>query len=209
MVASAVAVAAGAWTVDAGRRTSSRHSGAATGRIDGWRSGAAGHVPAGGGVVDAAISLLLDADGGHGAGVGRLLRELALGGVDVLLPAEHVVVAELEDVGRDVRALAVALAQVHVHVDLGHRVLLSAMRSASSSGMASATCRVFAEVSGWSPGPERSTSHSSTVLRSRPMPSISTSTTSPGSIGRELAGVPLSTTSPGSRVISRHRSASW
>src|SRR4051812_22532399 len=195
MVASAVAVAAGAWTVDAGRRTSSRHSGAATGRIDGWRSGAAGHVPAGGGVVDAAISLLLDADGRHGAGVGRLLREVALGGVDVLLPAQHVVVAQLEDVGRDVRALAVALAQVHVHVDLGHRVLLSlsTMRSASSSGTASATCSVFAEVSGCSPGPVRSTSQSSIVFSRRPMPSISTATVSPASMGREWAGVPVST----------------
>src|SRR5690242_14163029 len=88
-----------------------------------------------------AARLVLDADRGHRADVGRLLRELALGRVDVLLPAQHVVVAELEDVGGDVRALAVALAQVHVHVDLGHRVLLSlsAMRSASSSGTASAT----------------------------------------------------------------------
>ena len=55
-------------------------------------------------------------------------------------------------VRRDVDALAVALAQVHVDVDLGHVRLLSAMRSASSSGTASATCSVFADVAGWSPG---------------------------------------------------------
>src|SRR5919107_1814403 len=91
--------------------------------------------------IGAPTGSALDADGGHRAGVGRLLRQLALRGVDVLLPAEHVVVAELEQVGRDVRALAVALAQVHVDMDLRHRVLLPlrAMRSASSSGIASAT----------------------------------------------------------------------
>src|SRR5919107_3535686 len=114
-------------------------------------------------VVESAICSVLDADGGHGAGVGRLLGDVALGGVDLLLPAQDVVVAQLEDVGRHVRALAVALAEVHVHMDLGHRGLLSlsTMRSASSSGTASATCNVFADVSGCSPGPVRSTSHAS------------------------------------------------
>src|SRR4051794_41534839 len=92
---------------------------------------------------------VLDADGQHRAGVGGLLGQLALGRIDVLAPAQDVVVAELEDVGRDVDALAVALAQVHVDVDFGHRAALSwTMRSASASGIASATCRVCAEVSG-------------------------------------------------------------
>src|SRR5215210_3885115 len=81
--------------------------------------------------------------------------------------------------------------------------------SASSSGTARATCSVLAEVSGCSPGPDRSTSHSSTVFVRRPIPSISTSTTSPGSIGLEFAGVPVKTTSPGSSVMRRHRSANW
>src|SRR5215217_4820036 len=116
---------------------------------------------------------VLDRDRQHRTDVGRLERLVAQRGVDVLLPAQHVVVPELEDLGRDVRALAVALAQVHVDVDLGHDVLLSTMRSASSSGMASATCKVLAETAGWSPGPERSTSHSAIVFVSRPMPSNS------------------------------------
>src|SRR4051812_37638239 len=90
-----------------------------------------------------------DPDGQHRAGVRGLLGQLALGGVDVLAPAQDVVVAELEDVRRDVDALAVALAQVHIDVDFGHRAALSCTwRSASSSGIASATCRVWAEVSG-------------------------------------------------------------
>src|SRR5689334_5737885 len=89
------------------------------------------------------------ADREHRAGVGGLLGDLALVVGDLLAPAQDVVVAELEDVGRDVHALAVALAQVHIDVDSGHRAVLSStMRSASSSGIASATCRVCAEVSG-------------------------------------------------------------
>src|SRR5829696_3869494 len=88
-----------------------------------------------------------------------------------------------------------------------HPLPTETILSASSSGTASATCNVFAEVSGCSPGPDRSTSHSSTVFVRRPMP-ISTSTVSPGSIGLEFAGVPVRTTSPGSSVIRRHRSAS-
>src|SRR4051812_8680812 len=91
---------------------------------------------------------VLDGDRQHRADVGRLERLVAQGVVDVLLPAQHVVVAELEDLGCDVSALAVALAQVHVDMDLGHDVLLSTMRSASASGMASATCNVFAETAG-------------------------------------------------------------
>src|SRR5215213_2125083 len=83
------------------------------------------------------------------------------------------------------------------------------IRSASSSGTASATCNVLAEVLGCSPGPERSTSHSSTVLLSRPIPSISTSTKSPDCMALQLAGVPVRSTSPGSGVIRRHKSASW
>src|SRR5215470_3418522 len=63
--------------------------------------------------------------------------------IDLLFPAQDVVVAEIEDVVGHVDALAVALAQVHVNDDAGHRALLSStMRSASSSGMASATCSV-------------------------------------------------------------------
>ena len=69
--------------------------------------------------------------------------------------------------------------------------------------------RVAAETWICSPGPARSTSHSSIVFVSRPSPEISTSTTSPGPIGREFAGVPVRITSPGSSVISRQRSASW
>ena len=103
-----------------------------------------------------------------------------------------------------------AQADVVDAAEAGSRRLPSAtIRSASSSGIASATWSVFAETCSCSPGPARSTSHSSTVFSSRPRPSISTSTTSPGSIGRELAGVPVRITSPGSSVISRQRSASW
>src|SRR6185312_14664590 len=80
--------------------------------------------------------------------------------------------------------------------------------SASSSGIAVATCSVCADTCGCSPGPARSTSQSTTRFSSRPRPDTSTATVSPGSIGRELAGVPLRTTSPGSRVIRRFRSAS-
>src|SRR5262245_1213492 len=149
-----------------------------------------------------------DADRHHRAGVDRRLDRLAPLLRDVLLPDEHVVVAEVEHVGRRDDALAVALTEVHVHVDL-HVLLLSAMRSASSSGMASATWRVLAETAICSPAAVRSTSQSTTVFSRRPRPLISTATASPGSIGRELAGVPDRTTSPGSSVISRHRSASW
>ena len=54
------------------------------------------------------------------------------------------------------------------------------IRSASSSGIASATWSVCAETCICSPGPARSTSHSSIVFVRRPIPEISTSTTSPG-----------------------------
>src|SRR5215211_3461072 len=157
-----------------------------------------------------AMRSTLEADREHRADVNGLLELRALGRVDLLLPLEDVVVAELEHVGRREDALAVALAEVHVDVDL-HAVVRSsaAMRSASSSGMASATCRVLAEVAGCSPGPERSMSQSTTVFSTRPRPEISTATTSPGAIGREFAGVPVNTTSPGLSVISRLRSASW
>src|SRR5436190_6961283 len=67
--------------------------------------------------------LALDADRHHGTGVDRHLDVGAPALVDVLLPAQHVVVAELEDVGRREDALAVALAQVHVDVDLHAGVL--------------------------------------------------------------------------------------
>src|SRR5215468_11800699 len=99
---------------------------------------------------------VLDADRHHRAGIGRLARGVGARRVDLLLPAQHVVVAELEDVVGHIHALAVALAQVHVDDDAGHRGLLSStMRSASSSGMASATCSVCAEVAGCSPTPDR------------------------------------------------------
>src|SRR3954471_18228623 len=92
---------------------------------------------------------VLDADCQHRAGVRGLFGQLALTQIDVLAPAQDVVIAELEDVGRDVHALPVALAEVHVDVDLGHRAALSwTTRSASDSGIASATCRVCADVSG-------------------------------------------------------------
>jgi hypothetical protein len=46
-----------AWsrTVDAGRRTTSRHSDGVTGRIGGWRSGAAGRLQAAAPVVESTI----------------------------------------------------------------------------------------------------------------------------------------------------------
>src|SRR5918997_6412948 len=160
-----------------------------------------------------AIGSALEPDRQHRAHVHGLLDLLALALVDLLFPLEDVVVAELEHVGRREDALAVALAEVHVDVDLdrAHVVVLpcDARRSASSSGMASATCSVLGETWSCSPGPARSTSQLTTVLVSRPRPSISTSTTSPGSLGRELAGVPVRITSPGSSVITRERSASW
>src|SRR5688500_15737477 len=160
-----------------------------------------------------AMGSALQPDRQHRAHVHGLLELCALGLVDLVLPLEDVVVAELEHVGRREDALAVALAEVHVDVDLdrAHAVVLPwvARRSASSSGMASATCSVLGEIWSCSPGPVRSTSQSTTVFVRRPRPSISTSTTSPGSIGRLLAGVPVSTTSPGSSVMTRDRSASW
>src|SRR5579875_1472351 len=156
---------------------------------------------------------VLDPDRHHRADVDRLLDLGALGLVDLLLPGEDVVVAELEHLGRGEHALTVALAEVHVDMDL-HRVgsCSLTMRSASSSGIASATWRVLADVCSCSPAADRSTSQSTTVFSTRalaPPLCTSTATTSPGSIGRELAGVPLSTTSPGSSVISRQMSASW
>jgi hypothetical protein len=42
-------------TVDAGRRTAKRHSGSATGRFGGWRSGAAGRFQPDPGVVKSTI----------------------------------------------------------------------------------------------------------------------------------------------------------
>src|SRR5690349_9788947 len=57
-------------------------------------------------------------DGGHRTDADGFLDQLALGVVDLLLPDQDVVVAELEDVGCHERALSVALAQVHVNVDL-------------------------------------------------------------------------------------------
>src|SRR6201996_4711069 len=84
-------------------------------------------------------SSVLDPDGHHRAHVDGLLDLGALGVVDVLLPAENVVVAELEDVRSGEDALAVALAEVHVDVDLHRWSSCSlTMRSASSSGIASA-----------------------------------------------------------------------
>ena len=152
----------------------------------------------------------LDADGGHRAGVGRLLRR-ARAGRGRSPPSSA---ARRRRPARRCRARRTCTRRgsgrgSYPHGPWSSGAPFAAMRSASSSGTASATCNVFAEVSGWSPGPDRSTSHSSTVFWRRPMPSISTSTTSPGSIGREFAGVPLRTTSPGSSVISRLRSASW
>src|SRR5579875_2212397 len=145
---------------------------------------------------------VLDPDRHHRADVDRLLDLGALG-----------LVAELEHLGRGEHALTVALAEVHVDMDL-HRVgsCSLTMRSASSSGTASATWRVLADVCSCSPASDRSTSQSTIVLSTRAVESplcTSTATRSPGSIGRELAGVPVSTTSPGSSVISRQMSASW
>src|SRR5206468_11098255 len=137
-------------------------------------------------------------------GVDRRLHVRAALIGHVLLPDQDVVVAELEDIRGHEHAFAVALAQVHVDVNF-HVVLLSTMRSASSSGTASATCSVLADTAGCSPAEDRSTSQSTMVFCTRPRPLTSTATTSPGSIGRERAGVPVSTTSPGSSVLSRRR----
>src|SRR5215213_8196358 len=60
----------------------------------------------------------LDGDRRHRAGARRLLDELALRLVHLFLPHEHVVVAQIKDVGSHEHALSVALAEVHVHVDL-------------------------------------------------------------------------------------------
>src|ERR671917_663907 len=95
-----------------------------------------------------AIGSALEPDRQHRAHVHGLLDLRALGRVDLLLPLEDVVVAELEHVGRREDALAVALAEVHVDVDLDRAHVVPpcvARRSASSSGMASATCSVFGE----------------------------------------------------------------
>src|SRR3954452_11069134 len=56
MVVAAAAAAGWIRPVDAGRRTVKRHSGRATGRFSGWRSGAAGRFQAVVGVVVTAIS---------------------------------------------------------------------------------------------------------------------------------------------------------
>src|SRR6201999_2093513 len=68
----------------------------------------------------------LDPDCHHRADLDCFLHLCPARLVDVLGPAQHVVVAELEHVGRDRHALAVALTQVHVDQDL-HRCLLSAL----------------------------------------------------------------------------------
>src|SRR3712207_6131056 len=65
----------------------------------------------------APASVLLDADSLHRTGFDGFERLLAQRRVDIPLPAQHVVVAEVEDLGCDEFALAVALAQVHIHVE--------------------------------------------------------------------------------------------
>src|SRR3712207_1654109 len=63
---------------------------------------------------------VLDGDGLHRTGVGRLVRPLAQRRVDLPLPTQDVVLSQLEDLGRDTLTLAVALAKVHVYADAGH-----------------------------------------------------------------------------------------
>jgi hypothetical protein len=55
MVDSVAGVAGWSRTVDAGRRTTSRHSDGVTGRIGGWRSGAAGRLQPGAVVAESTI----------------------------------------------------------------------------------------------------------------------------------------------------------
>src|SRR5919201_924582 len=59
-----------------------------------------------------------DRDGGDGAGLRGPLDLLAQRLVGLGLVLEDVVVVELEDLGRGEAALAVRLAQIHVHLDL-------------------------------------------------------------------------------------------